>query len=228
MANSNTHISPPWPQLAAMTKDLKDGILTRILKAGMRSGLTKWRDKYVPLRFSKQAHNEYGFANRSVSYSKRRLKGSKGVFKGALPDFVYTGRLRDSLLKRKPRATKSETGSISYKYSIFGGVMNLLGGQRGYFREVTSTKRQVKKVKPHMRRGSPVSGHDRVVMAKTWEISLSPKTYAQEWALTPQEHAAAVVLVNDETRRILSSKPYLDPRTGKFRQRFMREELLSA
>lgn len=225
---ANSPLTAPWPQLAAMAQDLKDGILTRIIKAGMRAGLTRWRDEYVPLRFSHSAHAIYGFANRSVSYAKRRLKGSKGVFKGNLPDFVFTGRFRDALLKRKPKAMRDAGGFVSYKYSIFGSVMNVIGSQRGYISEVESRQRITETVKAHMRKGHTVRSHQRTGYRKTWKISASPRTYAEEWALTPVEKAAAVALVNEETRRILESAKYMDPKTGRFKARFLREELLNS
>jgi hypothetical protein len=226
MPTSNP-LTAPWPQLAAFAQDLDQGILTRILKAGMRAGLTRWRDEYIPLRFSPAAHSLYGFSNRSISYSKRRLKGSNGIFKGTLPDYVYTGRFRDALLKRKPKAVRG-TSEIAYNFSIFGGAMNLLSAKRGYISEVTSRERITENIKAHTRNGAPVRAHTRTGYRKTWKITTSPRTYAEEWALTAKEKAAAVALVNQETRRILSSKPYLDPRTGRFRQKYLREELLAA
>jgi hypothetical protein len=225
---ANEALKAPWPQLAAMAQDLKDGILTRIVKAGMRAGLTRWRDEYIPLRFSHSARSVYGFANRSVSYAKRRLKGSKGVFKGNLPDFVFTGRFRDALLKRKPRAVRDSNAFVTYKFSIFGSVMNAIGDQRGYLNEVESRERITETVKAHTRNGRTVRSHQRTGYRKTWKISMSPRTYAQEWALTPTERAAAVSLVNEETRRILESAKYMDPKTGRFKARFLREELINS
>ena len=224
----NDPLTAPWPQLAAMAQELKDGILTRIVKAGMRAGLTRWRDEFIPLRFSHAAHSLYGFANRSVSYSKRRLKGSNGVYKGNLPDFVFTGRFRDSLLKRNPKAINDSAYFATYKFSIFGGVMNAIGDKRGYINEITSREKVTETVKAHTRKGVTVRPHQRTGYRKTWKITASPRTYAQEWALTPAERAAAVSLVNEETRRILASAKYMDPKTGRFKARFLREELLAA
>jgi hypothetical protein len=210
-----------------MAQDLKDGVLTRIVKAGMRKGLAEWRDKYIPLRFSHAAHSLYGFSNRSAPYARRRIKGQRGVFKGNLPDYVYTGRFRDSLLKRKPK-TRTEGGSLATgRFSIFGGAVNLLGQFRGFISEVVNSERVTETVKQHTRRGHVVRAHQRTGYRKTWKRTISPKTYAQEWEVTADERAAAVAFVDRATRDILSSKTYLDPRTGRFRERFLREEMLA-
>jgi hypothetical protein len=221
-------VNAPWPQLAAMAQDLRGGILTRIVRAGMRQGLTEWRDKYVPLRFSHAAKSIYGFSNRSAPYAKRRVKNQRSVFKGSLPDYVYTGKFRDSLLKRKPRTKATDGGIATGRFSIFGGAVNLLGQFKGSISEVTRTERITETVKQHRRSGHVVRSHRRTGYRKVWKTTLSPKTYAEEWAVTASEKSAATAMVDAATRRILSSARYMDPKTGRFRQRYMREELINA
>ena len=228
MASRGPVEAQPWTGLAAFAEQLKQGALIRIMKAGMRKGMYEWRDKYIPLRFSHAAHSIYGFSNRSTPYAKRRIKNQKGVFKGSLPDYVYTGKFRDQLLVRKPKTKEAEVGAATVRFTIYGGAMNLLGQDkmRGYIAEVVSRQRITETVKQHTRRGRVVRSHQRTGFRKTWKTTMSPRTYRDEWELTRTERISAQNMVNNATRDILFSKTYWDPRTRRFKAKYLREELL--
>lgn len=196
--------------LQGVIDDLKDGVLNRWQAKAQKGALEEWRDKPdapgVKARFTDQGAKAYGFANRSMAYTKGYVvvggthvpldSSADGLrHKGDLPPFVYRGRaggLMGKVLARKPK-TKRNAGAVSTRLSIMGGVLNLLGAQnqRGYRREEARRSVEPGTRGPFTRntRWGPVQvrQHDFRRVTIDWDIQLADRTYAEEFAVKKED-----------------------------------------
>jgi hypothetical protein len=178
-----------------------------IIAKAHRKAWMIYRDGPLRDRFRDGNGKIYGFSKRSFDYAGndkyrsdnrlgkpgRNVPGSKGqIRKGNLPDYVFTGKFRAQLEKRKTKrvSTPQETRT---RFSIGGGVMNVLGVQRGNISEIISQTRVMRTRPAHTRRdgrtGRTVSVRSYQQMAVKTErkVTKSPRTYAEEWAFRPGE-----------------------------------------
>ncbi len=81
-----------------------------------KEALILWRDRKsapgIAARFTKAGATYYGFTPRSTKYNKR---------KGGLPDFTYTGKLREMLHGRKPRSITAGNSDMAVTRLAYGG-----------------------------------------------------------------------------------------------------------
>lgn len=195
--------SVPLADLTRLVESMRSDVLQRDLRAAQRKALIQWRDTAarpgLRYRFTRDAHTAYGFANRTARYLGRYAadhgKDAAGTFirKGALPDYVYTGRFRDSLVARKPKKGKGAT--IATTFSVYGGALNLIGHQRGVTREESSRQTRTVQRQAHTRTGrnggAPVQvrAYNQRTTQITYSRTPSARTYGQEWAIRPEEIA---------------------------------------
>jgi hypothetical protein len=207
-----------------------------IIAKGQRQAWMIYRDGPLRDRFRAGNGARHGFSKRSHQYAGNdafradnrlgkpgyNVPGSRGhIRKGNLPDYVFTGRFRGALEKRKARRI-STPGETVTRFSIFGGALNLLGAHRGKISEVISSDRKLV-TRPAHRRRNPrtggvvnVRGYQQMSVKTTRTVTKSPRTYAEEWAYKPGETAQ---VQRDADRLILEGfrSAIYDPRTGQIR-----------
>lgn len=173
----------PLAQLTAMTHDLSEKYIRNIVRLAQRAAWMEYRDNKVfpgaAFRFTKSAKGVMGFSHRSFKHDKR---------KGHLPDYVFTGRFRDAVLARNPK-TSQEGAIVRTKFSIFGGVMNLLTAKSGV--ESSAQIKGLVKRYAHQRRaksGNIVSVREYMQRGFI-RGNPSGKSYAEEWGFRPEEVA---------------------------------------
>lgn len=203
--------------LSEVVDQIRVEVIERNTKRAQKQAWLSWRDRkqYPGLRhrFSRGTREQYGFSERDPRYTRRRVAGTSFwdrarsyVEKGALPPYVYTGRFRNSLLRRKPKTPRDSAGGmITTRFTIFGGVLNLLGAdkQRGLLRWREEITREIRWRGPYTRRSR--NGGQHIVrrhqfLYRSTEITStpSPKTYAEEWAFQEGE----VAWVRSEVDRV--------------------------
>ncbi len=170
----------PMMDLQRFVADIKPALAERWVRAGQRAGLISWRDdsRGMLARFDRAGQRVYQFSERMP------VRGGKST-----PKYVHTGSFRDQMRRRK--TTRAGSGAvIATKFSIGGGVMNLLSAdkQRGFTSVVTATETKIIDVPGYTRAtGVQVSGYQQRSTKSTRKYSRSAKTYAEEWTLRDWE-----------------------------------------
>lgn len=207
-----------------------EGIVAR----AHRQAWILYRDGPLRDRFQTGNGKKYGFSRRSFDYAGndkyrsdsrlgkpgRRVAGTQ-IRKGDLPDYVFTGRFRNQLAKRKTKrvSTPQETRT---RFSIGGSVMNVLGSQRGNISEIISQTRAMRTRPAHTRRdgrsGKTVSvrSYQQMAVKIDRKVTKSPRTYADEWAYRPGETES---VQRDADRLVLEGfrSAIYDKRTGRIK-----------
>jgi len=173
----------PLPQLATMVDELGEKYIKSLLRLAQRGAWLEYRDSAIfpgaRFRFTKNARQPMGFSYRSRRWNRR---------KHDLPDYVFTGRFRDSVLNRNPKTTVTDN-VVSTKFSIFGGAMNLLSAKSGSM-NAAEGKGLVQRT-AHQRR----SRTGKMVSVRAYSQrgftrgAPSGRSYAEEWGYRPDEIA---------------------------------------
>lgn len=125
------------PDLERLVLQMKDTLFARLMRRAQKAALAEWRDRTtapgLAARFTDAGAKVYGYGERGRYYY-----GHKGM----LPDYVKTGRLRDMLLKRKPRSSNAGGDDVRTRIAYGGGVLNFLTT----IGPVISEKREVTRV----------------------------------------------------------------------------------
>lgn len=195
-----------------------------------------YREGTLRDRFSMGNRQRFKFSSRDMRYdgdasaraniktgkAGRNVPGTFGkVRKAQLPDYVFSGKFRDQVLKRKPRI-RYDAGSVVSRFTIRGGPLNALKKQRGYIKQNVIKTHMTKDRAPHMRndprigRKVSVRGYRQVITQTKYTGVLSAWTYAQEWQFQPWE----VNQVNDDTKKLIVEgfrTAIYDKRTKKIR-----------
>ncbi len=176
-------MNAPLADLQRFVADIKPHLLERCIRAGQRAAWRSWRDDAngMQARFDAALQKKYPFSSRMPSRQR-----------SVTPKYVFTGAFREALRRRQPKKAADATAIVT-TFSIFGGVLNLLGAdkQRGFTRTTTVTARQTVQVPPYsrVRNGTTeqVRGYTQQVTRTQRTYTRSTKTYAEEWAYQPFE-----------------------------------------
>lgn len=180
----------PLPDLTRLVELLQPKEFRGHIAAAQKAAWNEWkaRSQYpgLAMRFSlSRTPNDYGF-------SARMRRGSQGRRDRALPFYVYTGAFKRAVMQRRPKS-RYDSMSVSTRFTIFGGVLNLLGTpqQRGWSSQVESEKVERVQRSAHYRmvKGRPVSvsAYTQNQRTRTYASGLSNKTYSEEWAFRDDE-----------------------------------------
>ncbi len=170
------------PDLEALVAQMKAGFFSRLMRAAQKQALTEWRDRReapgLAARFTDAGHTFYGFGQRWGHYWLK---------KGSLPDFVKTGRLRDTVLKRKPKSKNAGGTDVVSRIAYGGGALNFLVNVGG----ITNISRVTERVPivvagyayKHHKTGSIVSvaGHAATRKRIRTVVTRSSRSYADEY-----------------------------------------------
>lgn len=227
----------PLADLTRLVESMKADLFERDLRAVQRAALIQWRDLSgapgLGYRFTKSAHAAYGFSNRSLRYQGRyahnHAKNDDGKFirKGDLPDYVYTGRFRDSLRNRKPK--KGKSAYISTTLSIYGGALNVFGHQHGRLREVIASETKMVNKNAYTRRtrnggSTHVRAYTQRAVVQTATITPAPQSYKDEWRIRPaetlwvQQRSDALFLARFKSMRLNRDGTLKDSARAEFRK----------
>lgn len=212
-------VSKKGRNVRRLGKQTDEGIIAK----GHRIAWKIYRDGTLRDRFAPGNYQRWGFAMRARPKGKL-YKYADGTPTGAdtrKPAFVHTGAMRDQMAKRNSRRADSST-EVRTNFSIFGGALNAMGSKRGRISEVISEKRQTVTRAAHTRRdgrtGKPVKvrGYQQQGVKREYKVTLSPRTYAEEWAFRPTE---LVAVQQDANLLILEGfrSAIYDRRTGQIR-----------
>jgi hypothetical protein len=177
----------PLADLQNFVSQIKPELFERTMRATQRAAWLLWRDSPQGMmeRFGR-GRSKYAFSQRMPSRNRSDGKQHQQAY-------VTSGAFRASLAKRKPEKTKANGNLISTRFSIFGGVLNVLGAakQRGFISSAISTTREIVTRGPFNR---TINGATRIVKAhqmtlvktkRTW--TRSARTYRDEWEYRPWE-----------------------------------------
>lgn len=151
-------MAEPKPKAAVIFKDLaglvasmRGDLFARWMRRAQKQALIEWRDrKQAPglaARFEKSNADFYDFSKRS---RPRRT-----------PFYVKTGKLRDMMSQRKPKAENNRGTDVVTTLKFGGGSLNFLQNIRGVASISKSVTRVAVTVSAHQRRGSTVNQFDR-------------------------------------------------------------------
>lgn len=147
---------PVFMDLNRLVQSMKSGLYVRFMRRAQKATLMEWRDRQqtpgLRARFTHSGRPYYNFSDRSQR--KRRL-----------PFYVNTGRLRDSLMRRKPKSLNTRGTDVVTVLKFGGGALNFLNNKFGTSsRSVTQSSTTV-----------TVSGHRR----RSGATSISVRSYRQ-------------------------------------------------
>jgi hypothetical protein len=179
----------PLADLQNFVNQIKPELLERTMRATQRAAWLLWRDspRGMMERFGR-GRSKYAFSQRVPSRVRKDGKEHQQAY-------VTTGAFRASLTKRRPEKTKAAGNTISTRFSIFGGVLNLLGAakQRGFISSTVSTTREMETRGPFNRTRAGktfvVRAHQFLLIKtkRTW--TRAARTYRDEWEYRPWELA---------------------------------------
>lgn len=169
-------------------------------------------------------------ASLDYDFSPRRrqigVRGAKTVGRRKAqqtPAFVSSGAMRDELMRRRPKRVKSAPGEVRTRFSLYHRSLNLMGGQHGIER--------IDRIKQPVTYMMTVY-QDSVARAGAWKkqvtrmatvprITLSAKTYAQEWDWRPGE----VEQIRRRSEQILAStvRSAAFDRSGRLRAKYRKD-----
>lgn len=217
----------PLPDLTRLVDLLHPKEFRGHIAAAQKASWLEWRErtKYpgLAMRFDiSKTPNDYGF-------SARMRRGTAGKRERTLPYYVYTGSFKRALMRRKPKSTYSPS-TVSTRFTIFGGVLNLLGAQqqRGWQTSITAQKVEQVQRYSHIRtvKGKPVhvKAYTQRKVTNTYSGGLSQKTYAEEWGFRHDEILWISRRTDEILRQRLSSIGYKNGELRlKYRRRAMEE-----
>lgn len=201
----------PLIDLPALLAALKDEYLAKWTKKAQRQSLVEWRDNTQPpgvrARFLESGADYYDQSDRSFKYRKR---------KGFLPNYVYTGRLREQLMKRRPVSPKTGNTDVVSRFSLMGGALNLLNGStmKGFRGTYTVVVKELVRVRAHHRvsrlgKGYDVRAYTQTQTHKRTNGTVSNKTYAEEFQIATGD------------------KLWINRRTEQLREQIIRKAVLT-
>lgn len=180
----------PLPDLTRLVDLLKPKEFRGHIAAAQKAAWLEWRGRSeypgLAMRFSlNRTPNDYGF-------SARTRRGTGGRRERTLPYYVNSGAFKRALMQRRPKSSYGDA-SVSTRFTIFGGVLNLLGApmQRGWQSTVTAQKVETVQRYSYIRKvkGRPVHvrAYTQRQVTNTYAGGLSSRTYADEWNFRPDE-----------------------------------------
>jgi hypothetical protein len=182
----------PLPDLTRLVDLLHPKEFRGHVAAAQKAAWIEWRGRSqypgLAMRFSlNRTPNDYGFSSRSRRGSKYSSRGNRTT-----PYYVNSGSFKRAVMQRRPKSAYGDA-SVTTRFTIFGGVLNMLGApmQRGWQSTVTAQKVETVQRPAHFRsvNGRPVRvrSYSQRKVTNTYEGGLSPRTYADEWNFRPDE-----------------------------------------
>lgn len=189
--------------LTALFKEVKEKKLATWMRKAQKWAVLEWRDRTkgpgVMARFTAAGAEYYGFSARRFLYRQKKH------FK---PDYFFSGAFMKSLQVRKPRSTNGGS-TVSTRFSIFGGALNLIGSMHGLKEETTRRVRMEIHVPSYWRRrprgaikAVHVRAYDQMATVKQVHRVESPRTYKDEFALTEKDAAFIAQRTDERFREI--------------------------
>lgn len=195
----------PLPDLTRLVELLQPKEFRGHIAAAQKAAWMEWkgRKEYpgLAMRFSQtNSPNPYGFSARA---NRRRVKNAGDT----LPFYTFSGSFKRSVMQRRPK-TKYNSATVSTRFTIFGGVLNLLGQNtmRGWSSQVETEKIEKVQRTAHIRtvKGRPVrvSAYTQNRRVRTYSGGISNKTYAEEWGFRHDE----ILWISRRTDEILRDR----------------------
>jgi hypothetical protein len=151
MADPKPKAAVIFKDLAGLVASMKGDLFARWMRRAQKQALIEWRDrKQAPglaARFEKSGEQFYEFSKRP---RPRRT-----------PYYVKTGKLRDMMSQRKPKAKNNRGTDVVTALKFGGGALNFLGSKYGIYSITKSTTRVQVTVTGHQRKTSTVTQFDR-------------------------------------------------------------------
>jgi hypothetical protein len=196
-----------FADLGGLVAQLRSNIFRRWMSLAQKRALIWWQQRRqapgLLARFTKSGNAFYGFAKRASSYRRR---------KGNLPDFIFTGRLRDALMQRKPVSLHGGQ-VVRTVLKIGGGSLNFLKNKVP-LRAVPSTIGYVTTQVGAYTRTTPrgtaqvVSHRRRVPHATRNPPVPAGRSYGEEFSDLSKDMQAIQTRVMVEFRRIVARMAY--------------------
>jgi hypothetical protein len=150
---------------------------------------------------------KYPFSPRRRQIGVRGEKGKTRAGKvstaGVTPSYVYSGSMREELMRRRPRRVKAPPGEVRTRFSLFHRSLNLMGQQHGIER-IDRIKQPITYMMTVYHDSVNRTGARKQQVTRSITIPRiipSATSFAQEWQWQPQE----IEQIRRESEMILQS-----------------------
>ena len=194
-------VDVPLAELTEALDLIKDDLVYRWMRRAQKVAINGWKNSAtapgVAARFLPEGKAFYHFSDRMRKYR---------YSKGNLPDYVRSGSLKAALLARSPHSENTGGTEVVTRFSIYGGALNALSRLHGAIRfekekkHITAHRRSYDVVRKG--RSVHVSAYDQRATVVVYERTPAPKSYADEFGITPADQSDIIRRVDEEFIKI--------------------------